>query len=49
MLCPGAWAPELLAEYAFPITIQRQVVYWFAPQFTARVPYAAYTSDRTRS
>ena len=45
VLCPGAWAPELLAEYAFPITVQRQVVYWFSPEFTAGVPYAAYTSD----
>ena len=45
VLCPGAWAPEVLAEYAFPITIQRQVVYWFSPDFTAGVPYAAYASD----
>ena len=45
VLCPGAWAPEMLAEYAFPITVQRQVVYWFSPEFTAGVPYAAYTSD----
>ena len=45
VLCPGAWAGELLAEYAFPITIQRQVVYWISPVFTARLPYAAYTSD----
>ena len=45
VLCPGAWAAELLAEYAFPIAIQRQVVYWFSPEFTASVPYAAYSSD----
>ena len=45
MLCPGAWAPELLAEYAFPITVQRQVVYWFSLDFTTGVPYAAYTRD----
>ena len=46
VLCPGAWAPQLLAEYRFPIHIQRQLVYWFTPQFTPAVPYEAYTPDR---
>jgi sarcosine oxidase len=44
VLCPGAWAPQLLAAYAFPLTIQRQVVYWLSPEFTAEVPYQRYTS-----
>lgn len=31
VICPGAWAPQLLAEFAIPITIERQVLYWFDP------------------
>ena len=44
VLCPGAWAPQLLAAYAFPLTIQRQVVYWLTPDFTSAVPYQRYAS-----
>lgn len=44
VLCPGAWAPQLLAAYAFPITIQRQVVYWLTPDFTSEIPYGRYAS-----
>src|SRR3954453_5831985 len=31
VICPGAWAPQLLAEFGIPITIERQVLYWLAP------------------
>ena len=31
VLCPGAWAPQLLADLGVPLTVERQVQYWFAP------------------
>ncbi len=31
VICPGAWAPQLLARFGIPITIERQVLYWFDP------------------
>lgn len=31
VICPGAWAPQLLAELGIPITIERQVLYWLNP------------------
>jgi len=31
VICPGAWAPGLLAELGVEFTIERQVQYWFAP------------------
>jgi sarcosine oxidase len=31
VICPGAWAPELLADLGIPIAIERQVSYWFDP------------------
>lgn len=31
VICPGAWAPELLAELGIDFTVERQVQYWFAP------------------
>jgi sarcosine oxidase len=31
VVCPGAWAPQLLSELGLPITIERQVLYWFDP------------------
>lgn len=32
VLCPGAWAPELLADLAVPLLVQRRVQhYWRAP------------------
>jgi sarcosine oxidase len=31
VICPGAWAPELLAEFKIPITVERQVLYWLDP------------------
>ncbi|HEX3782824.1 MAG TPA: N-methyl-L-tryptophan oxidase [Pseudonocardiaceae bacterium] len=32
VICPGAWAPELLAELGIPFTVERQIQYWFAPK-----------------
>ncbi|WP_422747288.1 N-methyl-L-tryptophan oxidase [Mycobacterium sp. WMMD1722] len=31
VICPGAWAPTLLAQFGIPITVERQVLYWFDP------------------
>jgi sarcosine oxidase len=31
VICPGAWAPQLLAKFGIPITIERQVLYWLDP------------------
>lgn len=31
VICPGAWAPELLGEFGVPITVERQVMYWLNP------------------
>ncbi|MET7937397.1 N-methyl-L-tryptophan oxidase [Streptomyces sp. NPDC005322] len=32
VICPGAWAPGLLADLGVPFTIERQVMYWFEPR-----------------
>ncbi|MEV4701666.1 N-methyl-L-tryptophan oxidase [Actinoplanes sp. NPDC049316] len=42
VICPGAWAPELLADLGVPFVVERQVQYWFAP--TGGV--GAFTADR---
>jgi len=31
VICPGAWAPELLADLGLPLIVERQVMYWFQP------------------
>ncbi len=31
VICPGAWAPELLAELGIPLEVERQVMHWFQP------------------
>ncbi|WAC53528.1 N-methyl-L-tryptophan oxidase [Gordonia sp. SL306] len=31
VICPGAWAPELLTDLGIPITVERQVLYWLEP------------------
>jgi sarcosine oxidase len=31
VICPGAWAPEVLADLGLPLTVERQVMYWFQP------------------
>ncbi|MGU3294339.1 N-methyl-L-tryptophan oxidase [Williamsia sp. M5A3_1d] len=41
VICPGAWAPEILADLGVSIEIERQVMYWFpvaAPAPTGAVP-----------
>lgn len=31
IIAPGAWAPEILTSLGLPLTVQRQVMYWFDP------------------
>lgn len=31
VICPGAWAPQLLEQFGIPITVERQVLYWLDP------------------
>jgi sarcosine oxidase len=31
VICPGAWAPNLLSAFGIPITVERQVLYWLNP------------------
>ncbi|TLS40311.1 N-methyl-L-tryptophan oxidase [Streptomyces montanus] len=31
VICPGAWAPQLLTDLGVPFTIERQIMYWFQP------------------
>ncbi|ADG98914.1 Sarcosine oxidase [Segniliparus rotundus DSM 44985] len=31
VICPGAWAPQLLERLRIPIEVERQVLYWFDP------------------
>ncbi|MFE5198220.1 N-methyl-L-tryptophan oxidase [Streptomyces sp. NPDC056601] len=38
VICPGAWAPELLADLGVPFSIERQVMYWFRPT-TGTAPF----------
>ncbi len=42
VICPGAWAPELLADLGLPLTVERQVMYWFQPEGGV----GPYASDR---
>ncbi|GHA90200.1 N-methyltryptophan oxidase [Streptomyces tendae] len=32
VVCPGAWAPRLLADLGVPFRVERQVMYWFRPR-----------------
>jgi sarcosine oxidase len=41
-ICPGAWAPQLLADLGVPFRVQRQIQYWFTPSGGI----GAYTPDR---
>ncbi|GAB0102947.1 N-methyl-L-tryptophan oxidase [Nocardia sp. JMUB6875] len=36
VICPGAWAPGLLADLGVEIEIERQVMYWFDPVVGSR-------------
>jgi glycine/D-amino acid oxidase-like deaminating enzyme len=31
VICPGSWAPEVLADLGVPMVVERQVMYWFQP------------------
>src|SRR3954469_23389424 len=31
VICPGAWAPQVLADLDVPLVVERQVMYWFQP------------------
>ena len=31
VLCPGAWAPEILSDLGVPFAVERQVQFWFEP------------------
>ena len=31
VVCPGAWAPSLLADLGVPLRVERQVMHWFTP------------------
>jgi sarcosine oxidase len=42
VICPGAWAPQLLADLNVPLTVERQVMYWFRPRGGIR----PFTPDR---
>lgn len=42
VVCPGAWAPELLADLGVPLTVERHVQFWFEPAGGA----GPYASDR---
>ncbi|GAA2093865.1 N-methyl-L-tryptophan oxidase [Streptomyces albiaxialis] len=32
VVCPGAWAPSLLADLGVELTVERQIMYWFHPR-----------------
>ncbi len=42
VVTPGAWAPNLLAELGVPLTVTRQIVFWFEPS----ADLAAYEPGR---
>jgi sarcosine oxidase len=42
VICPGAWAPELLPGLGVPLEVERQVQFWFAP----RGDIGAFGADR---
>lgn len=42
VLCPGAWAPQLLPDLPVPLVVERQVMHWFEPAGDL----AAFAADR---
>ncbi len=32
VIAPGAWAPQVLSDLGLPLTVERQVQFWFAPR-----------------
>jgi sarcosine oxidase len=53
VICPGAWAPELLADLGVSFTVERQVMHWFRPTggvgpFTGHPVYIHEAADGTQ-
>ncbi|QGN33395.1 N-methyl-L-tryptophan oxidase [Microlunatus sp. Gsoil 973] len=46
VITAGAWAPVLLRDLGLPLIVQRQVMYWLQPEFTAASGYRDYTDWR---
>lgn len=44
IVTPGAWAPQLLPELDYPISIERMVFHWFVPDYS-KLPYEAYSEE----
>ncbi|WP_147105966.1 N-methyl-L-tryptophan oxidase [Nesterenkonia populi] len=44
VIAPGAWAPELLSDLSLPLSIERMVFHWFAPDFDA-VRYESWSEE----
>lgn len=44
VIAPGAWAPEMLGDLNLPLSIERMVFHWFAPDFDA-VPYESWSQE----
>ncbi len=40
VITPGAWAPRMLTDLGLPLVVERQVMYWFAPEGGAE-PFSA--------
>ncbi|WP_432985532.1 N-methyl-L-tryptophan oxidase [Dactylosporangium sp. CA-233914] len=36
VVCPGAWAPQLLPDLGVPLVVERQVQFWFRPEGDVR-------------
>lgn len=46
VITPGAWAPQILADLDLPLRIERQVFYWFEPEYSPRAPLEAWSHER---
>lgn len=46
IVTPGPWAPTVLPELGLPLSIERMIFYWFAPEFTAAAPYESWGDER---
>jgi monomeric sarcosine oxidase len=45
VVTPGPWAPQVLAELALPLSIERMIFHWFTPDFST-VPYERWSEQR---
>lgn len=43
VITPGPWAKQLLPELKLPLAIDRMIFYWFSPEYTPEVDFAAYS------